>query len=249
MGKVRAMRVPDFIKNGKDAFIRKFINKPLEPLSEEIYCLLVKMYKEKYGFFVLSPSFIGLYDELQKFIYIVEAVDDLYDDDYLKDLYKCKDVSWIEGIRKNVIPALIDGISKVTFAADKIVFSSIERKDLEPAVQKWQTLLNTLPSVHTVEYDDKGLLTRQYLEEIEDAFILFAKETLRLIEQANDIYAAEIVSLVKQSDLIPSNALYRDIYDCLKIANLIPPQQLHMHDTSTSKYVRENYIKAKYSRL
>lgn len=249
MGQMRVMRVPDFKKNGKTAFVRNFINKPLEPVAEKIYDLLLQMYKEKYGYFVLEPHFKNLYQELLNFASLLEYVKDVHNNKWLAEKYDLSAPETLVNLRKGVDQAFVQEISALNLAADKIYFSTVTRKDLVQISDKWDDLLSLLPSTHTVEYDDNEVITDQYLVDVEAILLTISEGINVLANQAREVYATSIIQFVKESNIPPSNALYRDIYNCLVIADLISPEQRHLHDASTSRYVRENYIKAKYQRL
>lgn len=249
MGKVRAMKVPEFKRIGKSAFERKFINKPLEPLAGELYGHLLQIYKEKYGLFVLGPYFRNLFAHLTHFSCVLEFVKDIHDDKWLDEHYQIGALDTLKNIRIGVDKALVEEIASLNLTGDKIVFASVERKDLEPIIMRWNELLMMVPDTHSVEYDKDGVLTDKYLQDLEATLMTIWDGINILATQARELYIAGVIQLVKDSGIKPSNALYRDIYDCLKMADLLTEEQIHLHDASTNRYVRENYIKAKYGRL
>lgn len=249
MGKTRVMKAPEFKALGKDAFVRKFINKPLEPIAEDVYEHLLSIYKEKYGYFVLDPYFRNLFANLSSFFYVLQYVRQVHGEHYLKDNWSITSEDTQNNIRKGLDEVLAQEISALNYTGDMIFFASINRKDLKPIIDNWNELLSLIPSANTIEYDMEGLITERYLSGLADDIYHIWEEINRLATQAREIYISDIIRHIKESGIKPSNALYRDIYDCLKMSDLLDEEQVQVHDKSYNKYVRENYIKAKYQRL
>lgn len=249
MGKIRAMRVPEFKRIGKSAFVRKFINKPLEPMADQVYDYLLKVYKEKYGMFVLGPEFRNLFAHLTHFGCVLELVEDIHNNSWMKEGYHLENGETLNNFRRGADDALLREIASLSLTTDKIWFSSAGRKDLDPILDKWNALLGLVPNVHNVDYDENEVMTDEYITNLPATLMTIWDGIEKLATQAREVYINGLIKLVKESNITASNSLYRDIYDCLRMADLIPEEQLHLHDSSTSRYVRENYIKTKYQRL
>lgn len=249
MGKIRAMRVPEFKRIGKAAFIRKFINKPLEPIADQVYDYLLKVYKEKYGMFVLGPQFRNLFAHLTHFTCVLELVENIHNDSWMREGYHLENPETLTNFRRGADDALLREIASLSLTTDKIWFSSAGRKDLDPILTKWNELLGMVPNLHNIDYDENEVMTQEYILNLQARVMTIWDGIDKLATQAREIYINGAIQLVKQSNIPASNALYRDIYDCLRMADLITEEQLHLHDSSSSRYVRENYIKSKYQRL
>ena len=249
MGKVNTMKIPEFKRIGKSAFKRRFINKPLEPLAGELYDHLLQVYREKYGLFVLGPLFRNLFAHLTHFSCVLEFTKDIHEDKWMDEHYHIAAPDTLISIRKGVDQALLQKGASLNLTGDKIVFASVERKDLEPIIMRWNELLMMVPVTHTAEYNEYGVMTDKYLQGLEATLMTIWDGINILATQARELYVEGVLRKIKSSGIKPSNALYRDIYDCLKMADLITEEQIRLHDVSTNRYVRENYIKAKYGRL
>lgn len=249
MGKVRAMRVPDFKKDGKEAFERKFINKPLEPVAGKVYDYLIQVYKEKYGMFVLGPQFRDLFANLTHFGCVLSLVVDIHDKDWMKEHYHLENEETLMRFKRGVDDALLREMATLSLTTDKIWFTSANRKDLDPILGKWNELLDLVPNLHNIEYEGEDVMTDKYILDLQATLMTIWDGIDRLATQSREVYINGVIQIVKDSGITPSNALYRDIYACLRLGELISEEQLRLHDSSTSRYVRENYIKAKYTRL
>lgn len=246
---MRVMRVPEFKRIGKKAFIRKFINKPLEPISEKVYDYLLQVYKEKYGLFVLGPQFRNLFAHLTHFGCVLELVENIHNDSWMKDGYHIESPDTLTNFRRGADDALLREIASLNLTTDKIWFTSAGRKDLDPILDKWNALLGLVPSVHNIDYGENDVMTEEFIIQLQATLMTIWDGIDKLATQAREVYINGLIKIAKESGIKASNALYRDIYDCLQMGDLITEEQLHLHNSSSSKYVRENYIKAKYQRL
>ena len=248
MGSVRAMRIPDFKTKGKAAFERQFINKPLEPVSGKVYDYLEQVYKEQYGRFVLGPQFKELFANIYHFCCVLSFVVDVHDKDWMKKHYELKNEETLTRFKKGVDDALLREMATLSLTTDKIWFTSANRKDLDPILDRWNELLNSVPNLHNIDYDKDEVMSDQYIQDLQDTLIAICEGVHKLETQSREVYINGVIQIVKDSGLKPTNALYRDIYESLRIGELISKDQLHVHDNSTNRYVRENFIKAKYNR-
>ena len=151
--------------------------------------------------------------------------------------------------KRGVDDALLREMATLSLTTDKIWFTSANRKDLDPILGKWNELLDLVPNLHNIEYIGEDVMTDQYILDLQATLMTIWDGIEKLATQSREVYINGVIQIVKDSGITPSNALYRDIYACLRIGELISEEQLRLHDASTSRYVRENYIKAKYTRL
>lgn len=249
MGRIRVIRIPDFKREGKDAFIRRFINKPLEPIAGTVYDRLEQFFDEKYGYFVLSPSFRVLCQHLYSLVSMLSFVRDAHNDEWMARKYEIPNIDTMTKIRKAVDTLLINEMKSIQADSDSISRAAAERKDLGPFQNAWRSILSLMPTAETIEFDKDEVITAQYLDRFEDDISSYGDALFDLISNARDSKANEIIELVKMSNIPASNALYRDIYECLRIADLISVEQQQSHTTASSRYARESFIKAKYQRI
>ena len=114
---------------------------------------------------------------------------------------------------------------------------------------KWANTLAILPQKDTIAKDDDGDITEDGINDaISDIkYCLDHAEEYVVYTEGN--IADEIIKKAHELGLKMCNASYRELYECLEFFDLIPRDQVTLHKKTTSRYARENYIKAKVNRL
>ena len=120
---------------------------------------------------------------------------------------------------------------------------------LEAIRNSWSLTLAIIPDESTLEFGEDDLLTDSSFSELADGIEKCYKQSSKLFSTTNDVLVAGFLNEVKDTHVQLCNKTYREVYNCLRFFGLIDPEILRVHDLSDSKYVRENYIKAKFLRL
>lgn len=120
---------------------------------------------------------------------------------------------------------------------------------LEAIRNSWSLTLSIIPDEYTLEYEENGLLTDSSFAELAAGIEKCCMQSSKLFSTTPDIIVAGFLNEVKETQVQLCNKTYREVYNCLRFFGLIDPEILRVHDLSGSKYVRENYIKAKFLRL
>lgn len=249
MEKIRVIRIPEFKRIGKEEFVRKFINRPLEHYADLVYDFLLSTFDEKYGYSILVKGHRALFVAIIKLIDVMTLVYDLRDADWLKKHYSIDDPEILYSIKKHLSNVLVDEIKRVNTVANNIPFNAIDSLDVKRVINKWESFMKLIPSAFSIQRDVDGTISDAELESLTSSLASLSKEINNVFLQKNENIVNSLLLNINSYDIPLNNALYRDVYDCLELADLIPIEQLKMHQASTSRYVRENYIKSKCNRL
>lgn len=248
MKKIRVMRVPEFKRIGKEAFVRKFVNRPLERYADLVYDFLLSTFNEKYGYFVLEREYKSLLLALYKLAQVLTLVSDLRDEKWLKKHYSIDDPEIVHSLTCHSSNVIIEELKRVGTAADIISFTAIDRPDIRGLVSRWESIMNLIPSEFDIKRDIDGTISDKELDDLISNVASLSEDIGKSFVRKNDSFVNSLLVIIYSYGIPLNNALYRDVYDCLELANLIPAEQLKMHKASTSRYVRENFIKQRFNR-
>lgn len=228
-------------------FVDKFRNTVLEEYAEHIY----RWYRT-----TIIPFIDNVYLRIEK-----ESIE--------TKIRHCHDLIIILGdLRRGVIPwrnKVIDDLPVSTNVQCDIqdalesyireighsvgISSTKEPKVVEAIRMEWGDALAWLPLVDDFEKDANGLYTQESFDYASERIEKCFAESKRLFLLTNEMLTKGLLKYIKSLGVTLCNKTYAQVYRCLEHFGWIPADVLKCHNTTTSKYVKENYIKSKFTNL
>lgn len=234
-------------KTHKESFRDILLNGPLEPYADELY--------GTYELYNVNPTYLRhIENDKEQIANMIGRCREIVV--ILQDIREGK-VCW----RNEVFTDLKVPFSVETFlqkdleqlirgTKDKTFFSAKNSMLIEDAIQaKWQDVTRLLPDSEVFHYDNMGRLTNDSFsnvkEKVEESFSAVGK----LFTWTNELMISAFLDGVRHTGVKLDNAVYREVYKCLRFFSWIDYDQMESHRKTTSKYVKENFIKQKFNRL
>ena len=120
---------------------------------------------------------------------------------------------------------------------------------VEATKVKWSSALGWLPLAESFEYDEDGRFTQETFDDASERIERTYKEAQSLFQLNNGLLMHEFLKYVKSLGVPMTNKTYLQVYRCLEHFNWLPKETAKAHQKTTSRYVRENYIKAAFRHL
>lgn len=114
---------------------------------------------------------------------------------------------------------------------------------------KWAKSLAWLPQRETIKHDEDDNIPAEEMQEVIDLIKSCLDDAREYVVFSENNAIDAIITKAKDLGVKMCNASYRELYDLLVFFDLIPRDQVDYHIKTPSRYVRENYIKAKANRL
>ena len=233
----------------KEEFERHFINKSIEPVAGKIYDIFYSGCELGDSFNLIQELYWNLIGKLGEAVSFAKLMKTLRDQDWLRENFGMYNADDTDMIAKAMDELFVEKIAQVTSAADRIQFTEIMDEKVHAAFSQISFELNTLPSQHEVEFNDNGKIFSMDIDLLEFQ-LKGARDVLSTrFETSRESNIERVLFEVIGADITLNNTVYRDVYECLSILNLIPDEVRESHNKTSSRYVKENYIKAKYKRL
>lgn len=114
---------------------------------------------------------------------------------------------------------------------------------------KWGDTLAWMPLTTSFEYDEDGRFTQETFDDAYDRIEKSYKASQKLFVLTNELLTREFLKFVRGLGVKLCNKTYLQVYRCLDKFGWLPKDVAHCHNTTTSRYVKENYIKSKFLHL
>lgn len=114
---------------------------------------------------------------------------------------------------------------------------------------KWAIDLSILPQKDTIVRDDDDNIPDDELDEVISTIEYCLNDAKKFVVITENQIIDDILKKAFELGVEKCNASYRELYECLDFFDLIPKEQKEYHHNTSSKYVRENFIKAKVKRF
>lgn len=114
---------------------------------------------------------------------------------------------------------------------------------------RWGEALAWMPIKTSFEYDEFGRFTQDSFDDARERIEKCFVESQNLFRLTNGLLMRGMLQHIKKLGVPMTNKSYLQVYRCLEHFGWIPKDILDSHSKTTSRYVRENYIKAKFLRL
>lgn len=226
-----------------------YANRVFEPVAETIYDFIYAEYTVNDAYRFLNDTYVEILEKIGELATLVEYIDEVRYSGQMTNYYEALS----DSVRRKIICSLnnilFDTIDDLLSTVDNNHFWDKLEPSLAPIIDRWETLVNIIPCREDCVIEEDGYIDDDEFFGIQQA----VSSTFDFIEgsyiRSQDEFADAFFRFVIGLKLPLSNKLYRDIYDCMRMLNLLDPEQVRLHDSSTSKYVRENYIKLKIKRM
>lgn len=233
----------------KEEFQRLFINKRLEHCAGKIYDIFFTGYELGNSFVIVEELYWNLVCILDDAARMASLMLDLRNIDWLRENYDIMNIDDMDLMTEALDKVFVEKIAQVTLAVDKLYFTEAMDPESKTAVDRISKEVSMLKTQHEIEFNDNGKIHPLDME-IYRFHLRGAKETLEhAFDSSRENYINRVLMEIVGMDIRLDNEVYREIYECLEHLGLIPEDVLRSHRNTSSKYVKENYIKAKYKRL
>lgn len=127
--------------------------------------------------------------------------------------------------------------------------SSSEPKVVEAIRIRWGSALAWMPLISGFEYDDDGRFTQDTFDDAYERIQKCFEESQHLFEVSTELLMHEFLKFVKELDVEMNNKTYAQVYRCLERFGWLPNGVVDSHNKTTTKYIRESYIKSRFKNL
>lgn len=236
-------------KMSREDFLRFYTNRPMERVAGLVYDYFADVRKKN----LLYQALESVYNEILLNIggvgMMLDFLEDLQEPGHITERYPLMDSNVWRELSIVIKNHLFERIDNLFEKAKGYIEWGQREPELMPVFQTWVSCIDQLPAPEDILVESDGYIPWVELNEINELFNF----TLDSIEDAFEVTREEVevnfLPFVLSTGVTLNNSMYRDIYDCMKMASLIRAEQVRSHDSSTSRYVRENYIKLKIKRL
>ena len=229
-------------------FRDKFKNRLLEPYAEDIYNYYHKDLLTRYQIAAVKSIKQRVIRRLENCYGLAIMLRDLRRGDVRWQGFDYHNESVAFGMFYNVEQLFYDELQEPWYRMERLrdEGTSPLAKQLW---EKWSKTLAILPQQETIGKDDSGDITEEGIEEAISDIQYCLEHAREYVVYSEGNIADEIIKKAHELGLKMCNASYRELYECLVFFDLIPRDQVELHKKTTSRYVRENYIKARVKRL
>lgn len=226
-----------------------YANRVFEPVAETIYDFISAEYAINDAYCYLSDEYMEILGKVGELTTLVSYINEVRYSGRLTNYYE----TLSDSVRRKIICSLnnilFDAIDDLWSTVDNNHFWDELEPPLAPIIGRWETIVNEIPCREDCVIEKDGYIDDDEFFGIRQAVsAVFDSIEDSYIRSKND-FADAFIRFVIGLKLPLSNRLYRDIYDCMKMLNVLDSEQIRLHESSTSKYVRENYIKLKIKRM
>lgn len=113
----------------------------------------------------------------------------------------------------------------------------------------WNSAMSAMPRRGDIVFDKDGRFTEESFQAVRNGVEKCYEEYEHLFMITNDLLTLEFLKKIKKSNIALNNKVYREVYKCLDFFGWIPTEIKEDHTKYTTRYVKENYIKAKFHRI
>ena len=114
---------------------------------------------------------------------------------------------------------------------------------------RWYSISESVIGVDLMEYDEEGRLTEDSFLDTLGSINKCLDESKQLMEYSTELMTMAFLDQVKKTGVKLNNDVYREVYKCLYFFGWLDYDQWVSHQKSSSKYIREQFIKQKFNRL
>lgn len=226
-----------------------YANRVFEPVAETIYDFISAEYAINDAYCYLSDEYMEILGKVGELATLVSYIDEVRYSGRLTNYYE----TLSDSVRRKIICSLnnilFDTIDDLWSTVNNNHFWDKLEPSLAPIIDRWETLVNIIPCREECDIEKDGYIDDDEFFGIQQAISAVFDSIEESYIRSKNEFADAFIRFVIGLKLPLSNKLYRDIYDCMRMLNLLDPEQIRLHDSSTSRYVRENYIKLKIKRM
>lgn len=233
----------------REEFQRFYANRPMGQIADRVYDFFHGINERNLKYKALNSVYLDIISDVGNIGTILDFLDDLQGTYRIPERYQLTD----ETIWRKVSILMKDHLCTALDKAFERARSYIEWGKREPelmsVLEEWVGIIEQLPASDEIAFEEDGYIPLEEIIGMKDLVDLAFDviDTTSIITQ-NEVEES-FLPFVLSTGIELNNALYRDIYDCMILANLLEREQIRLHKSSTSRYVRENFIKARFKRL
>lgn len=230
--------------NTKREFHKRFINRPLEPYADSIFDYFSLEVTDRVDAYMIKSSKEGLIENVRDNLNIAYFAKSIRSGSIKGPGFCISNVDDVRSLKESVDSLLVFRLSEP--------FREIELQkgfiSITKVTDNWHEVIYKLPREKDVVYNDE-YIDDSCLDRMICSMETFMKEAKDLEIVTQETRVVDFLKKAQEMGIPMNNKSYRDFYDCLDFFGLIPAEIKEMHAKTTSKYVRENYIKSKCNRL
>lgn len=236
-------------KMSREDFLRFYTNRPMFLIAGRVYDFFDGIRRHNRAYNVLDTVYESVVHDLGTIGTMLDFMVDLQGSERLTDYYLMIDKKIWKSISTQMKDFLFADIEHIFKKARGLAKYAEKNPELAPILDRIIDSIDWLPSPEEIPLEGEGYISIDELMGIQQ----FVNESFQVIDNIMLITREEVeenfLPFIISTGVKLDNSMYRDIYDCMIMANLIDKEQIHSHDVSTSRYVRENFIKLRFKRL
>jgi hypothetical protein len=236
-------------KMSREDFLRFYTNRPMYEIADQVYDFFENIRKYNHAYDMLDSVYEEVVLELGTIGTMLDFMEDLQGSKRLTEYYLLIEKKIWNSISVLMKDYLFNELERIFRKARGLVKYAEEKPEYAPVLDRLIDSIDWLPDPDEIPLEDDGSIPLDDLLGVHQ----FVNESLEVVDNVINIAREEVeenfLPFIISTGVKLDNSMYRDIYDCMKLANLIDKDQVRSHDLSSSRYVRENFIKLRFKRL